>query len=164
MKVFVTVGTTHFDSLVAKVCEKAVQDQLVSSGYSSLLIQAGKSAPSSPASDSPLVVTWYNYKPSLQDDMVQADLVISHAGAGTCLEVLELGKPLIVVVNDQLMGNHQVELAEQLAKDNHLVYATPSTLLETIRNFSPDSLTPYKRGNTKLFSDFIDNLMGVNTC
>ena len=46
--------------------------------------------------------------------MESADLVISHAGAGTCLEVLRLGKPLIVVVNRSLLGNHQVGIGKSL--------------------------------------------------
>ena len=40
------------------------------------------------------------------------------------MEALSLQKPLIVVVNDMLMDNHQTELARQLAKDGHLLYAT----------------------------------------
>ena len=47
-------------------------------------------------------------------DMESADLVISHAGAGTCLEVLRLGKPLVVIVNRSLLGNHQVWIAKSL--------------------------------------------------
>ena len=53
---------------------------------------------------------------SVHQDISDADLVISHAGAGTCIEVLQTGKTLAVIVNDTLMDNHQVELAEKLAE------------------------------------------------
>ena len=47
------------------------------------------------------------------------------AGAGSIMEALDAGKHVIVVINDSLMDNHQTELAEQLAKDRHLVHTTP---------------------------------------
>lgn len=46
------------------------------------------------------------------------------SGAGSCLETLGAGKPLLVVVNDSLMDNHQLELARQLHMDSHLLYCT----------------------------------------
>ena len=46
------------------------------------------------------------------------------AGAGSCLEVLGARKPLLVVINDDLMHNHQLELAQKLHKDGHLFYTT----------------------------------------
>ena len=45
-------------------------------------------------------------------------------GAGSVLETLQAGRPLIVVINELLMDNHQMELASQLAEDGHLCYAT----------------------------------------
>jgi len=56
----------------------------------------------------------YDRKPSIQDDIDLASLVISHAGAGTILECLDQGKKLIVVVNETLLGNHQSDLAQKL--------------------------------------------------
>ncbi|XP_044538784.1 UDP-N-acetylglucosamine transferase subunit ALG13 homolog, partial [Gracilinanus agilis] len=47
-------------------------------------------------------------------------------GAGSCLEALEEGKPLVVVVNEKLMDNHQLELARQLHKEGYLFYCSCS--------------------------------------
>merc|ERR1712096_56405 len=56
-------------------------------------------------------ISWFRLKPSIAEDMRSADLVISHAGAGSVLEALEARKLLLVVINDSLMDNHQMELA-----------------------------------------------------
>ena len=45
-------------------------------------------------------------------------------GAGTCLEVLGAQRPLVVVINEELMGNHQMELAKKLQSESHLFYTT----------------------------------------
>ncbi|KFQ01869.1 Putative bifunctional UDP-N-acetylglucosamine transferase and deubiquitinase ALG13, partial [Leptosomus discolor] len=63
----------------------------------------------------------FRFKDSLAQDLERADLVISHAGAGSCLETLEKGKPLIVVINEKLMDNHQLELAKQLHRGGHVL-------------------------------------------
>lgn len=58
----------------------------------------------------------YRFKPSIREDMQGASLIISHAGAGSIFESLRLNKPLVVVVNTALADNHQVELAEAMAR------------------------------------------------
>jgi len=40
------------------------------------------------------------------------------------MEVLHANKPLVVVVNEDLMDNHQLELAQQLYNDGHVLYST----------------------------------------
>jgi len=94
--------------------------------------------------------------------MAEADLVIGHAGAGTCLEALELGRAMIVVVNENLMDNHQTELAERLAQLGHLLHCTPSTLAETLdsdRLFQP---VPFTAPKPQLFAHFIDHFLGIS--
>uniref|UniRef100_A0A8B9G9K6 UDP-N-acetylglucosamine transferase subunit ALG13 n=1 Tax=Amazona collaria TaxID=241587 RepID=A0A8B9G9K6_9PSIT len=120
--VFVTVGTTNFDDLIAAVCSPAVLQSL---GYEKLVLQVGRCALDPELLRSPDVaveVEAFRYKESLAEDLRRADLVISHAGAGSCLETLEKGKPLIVVINEKLMNNHQLELAKQLHEDGHVLY------------------------------------------
>ena len=58
---------------------------------------------------------------TISDDILSSSLVISHAGAGSCLEVLEKQKPLIVVVNEDLMNNHQIELASKLQEEGYAI-------------------------------------------
>jgi beta-1,4-N-acetylglucosaminyltransferase len=50
---------------------------------------------------------------------------------------------LIVVVNELLMDNHQLELAEELAKQSYLFYCYPKTVVNTIINANWSSIQPY---------------------
>lgn len=123
--VFVTVGTTSFDDLIESItCPETVQ-ALKARGYERLVLQVGRGSLLPAADSCPHVrLEAFRFKSSIAEDIEQADLVISHAGAGSCLEVLGAGKPLLVVVNDKLMDNHQLELARQLHMDSHLLYCT----------------------------------------
>ncbi|XP_038172151.1 UDP-N-acetylglucosamine transferase subunit ALG13 homolog isoform X2 [Arvicola amphibius] len=124
-RAFVTVGTTSFDDLVARVAAPDSVEILKSLGYNQLVLQIGRgTVVPEPFSTESFTLDVYRYKDSLKEDLQQADLVISHAGAGSCLESLEKGKPLVVVVNEKLMNNHQFELAKQLHKEGHLFYCT----------------------------------------
>lgn len=46
-------------------------------------------------------------------------------GSGTIIDVLRLGKPLIVVPNHSLLDNHQEELADALSDLGHLKSCKP---------------------------------------
>jgi beta-1,4-N-acetylglucosaminyltransferase len=81
-------------------------------------------------------------------------------GSGTILEVLRMGKPLIVVPNNTLADNHQLELAKALADLGHLktcsvVYyhflisrLLPSNIHPCLQRASRNnsSIRPYKLG------------------
>ena len=73
---------------------------------------------------------YYRFAPSLKADMEAADIVICHAGAGSIMEALRANKPLMVVVNEKLMDNHQWEIADAMKDGKHLLTSTPQTLLK----------------------------------
>ncbi|NWW04681.1 ALG13 transferase, partial [Oreocharis arfaki] len=103
----------------------------------------------------------FRFKDSLAEDLQSADLVISHAGAGSCLETLEKGKPLIVVINDKLMDNHQLELAKQLHRNGYVLYCNCSTLVETLQSMDLSALKPFPPGQPEKFASFLDKVFGL---
>ncbi|NXD74773.1 ALG13 transferase, partial [Eolophus roseicapillus] len=86
---------------------------------------------------------------------------VSFLGAGSCLETLEKGKPLIVVINEKLMNNHQLELAKQLHKDGHVLYCNCSALVETLRSMELSALKPFPPGQPEKFALFLDQVFGI---
>ncbi|XP_063984801.1 UDP-N-acetylglucosamine transferase subunit ALG13 homolog [Diachasmimorpha longicaudata] len=161
-KVFITVGTTKFDKLIETIMTNDILKELSNRGYDHLILQIGASTidPDCTPRCGIKKIEFFKLKPSIQEYMRSADLVISHAGAGSCLEALEARKHLIVVTNELLMDNHQLELAEQLGKDNHLYHCTCGDLLETLRVMDLGGLVPLAGDNSEKIARAIDRLMG----
>ncbi|KAF7338403.1 UDP-N-acetylglucosamine transferase subunit ALG13 [Mycena venus] len=146
MLAFVTVGTFQFDALVQAVLSENVLRALGGRGYTELVVQCGKSefelARAIAGGDIVKMerhgvrVELWRARASLDAEYARADLVIGHAGAGTILEVLRLGKPLIVVPNPTLLHNHQTELAVALAPylKTSAISCVCLALLSTITN------------------------------
>ena len=169
--VFVTVGTTSFDALVEAMDSEELIQTLIERGYDSLTIQRGRgtyvpkhivTSTSSERSSAPtpwrtfFKVQVVEFLPSLDAILKEASLVISHAGAGSVFESLSLGKPTLVVVNESLMDNHQVELAETLASLGHVAWTKPDGLLQALNAFDPNSLVKYESGECTLAKDIED--------
>lgn len=137
-KIFVSVGSTHFDELIKIIDSKEFQEKAEALGYNSICAQIGKC----------------NYKvqnikncfdyatpAEINQHFQDADLIISHAGAGTILEVLQIGKPLLVVTNDSLMNSHQSEIAYAFQRDNLIEMASTQNLMEV---FEKGAHEPHK--------------------
>ncbi|XP_029158306.1 UDP-N-acetylglucosamine transferase subunit ALG13 homolog [Nylanderia fulva] len=160
--VFVTVGTTKFDNLITTVLSRVVLEALSARNYRHLILQIGNSSlePDCTARHGFHKIETFKLSPSIGKYMESADLVISHAGAGSVLEALEKRKPLIVVINDLLMDNHQVELAEQLYKDEYLYYCTCQKLLDIVQTMDLTKLKPFVNDKSTDIANFINKIMG----
>jgi beta-1,4-N-acetylglucosaminyltransferase len=161
---FVTVGTTQFDLLIETILrdDSDVLRTLIDCLHiEKLIIQTGSSQipPSASRIDLPIVIEHYKYKDSIDDDIQQADLVISHAGAGTILQTLEAHKPLLVVVNEQLMDNHQVEIADEMERQGYLFHCTCASLAVTLKKFDRHTFQQYEQGNPSLFGRYLNQIM-----
>lgn len=156
--VFVTVGTTSFQKLIETILSEPVKEQFSVWGVKEVRIQGGdKSVPAEANewSDKETKYILYDYKESLLEDMEWADLIICHAGAGTTIEALDLGKTVLVVPNETLMDNHQLELANKLAKEKYAFKATLDTFVGTLSTINPEEIVPFPQPNVQ---PFIENL------
>jgi beta-1,4-N-acetylglucosaminyltransferase len=139
-RAFVTVGSTRFPGLIKAVLTDECIRVLVELGYSELRVQYGSDISLFREGGQPrsggISLTGFDYSPSIDKEMREADLVISHAGtklsvkvlitgSGSILEVLHLGKLLVAVPNSSLMDNHQAELAKALSDEGYLLQSWP---------------------------------------
>lgn len=115
-----------------------------------------------------LQIEWFPYSHDLDSYIILADVIISHGGTGTIIDILkkpcgsESGKPVIVVYNDQLMDNHQLEIANQFKILNHCVPIASSQLsVETIAPIMTQlldgtvTLAPYVPSNTSILQSIL---------
>jgi beta-1,4-N-acetylglucosaminyltransferase len=169
INVFVTVGTTEFAGLINVVffSERFVA-ALRAQGCKSITVQIGRGEIEPEDKVARLYESygikfdWYRFKPTLIDDFKSANLIISHAGAGTVLEVLRLqNKKLIICVNNSLQENHQCELADALSEAQYCVSTDPDSLCETLEG-SPVALSgplPFPQADPDLFSRYLDEVL-----
>ncbi|EME46670.1 glycosyltransferase family 1 protein [Dothistroma septosporum NZE10] len=152
---FVTIGATaSFAGLIEDVISEHFFRALEVQGYTDLLVQYGQdgqelyesciAAAKNTESGSVIKVTGFALdKQGLERYMIQAKgsrneghegVVISHAGSGTILDALRISVPLIVVPNEELLDNHQVELAEALAEQEYVVHGRLKQLAKALKD------------------------------
>lgn len=156
-RLLVTVGSTKFDALIKEILSDPMIKLFKAAGFPEWRVQYGASPLPAIKADSDIQL--FDYKESLQEDIEWADLVIGHAGSGTVLDVLrgpidkvdddsrmQSRRPmLIIVVNQQLMDNHQLELADTLAQSNICMSCQVNELMNCIKEvLKAESKMPFK--------------------
>ena len=100
-----------------------------------------------PAEFKPQTGEHFEFSNSIEEEYNQADLVISHAGAGTLFKLATLGKPCIAVPNLERADHHQLELAEYFQERGYCLLArTPDDLTDvfhTAGNFEPQAFSEF---------------------
>ncbi|KAF8652741.1 hypothetical protein AX16_004238 [Volvariella volvacea WC 439] len=170
MLAFATVGSTKFDGLVQSVLSQPTLTALRQKGFSKLVVQCGNSrhefeslvqdGQTGQVKRQGLDIEIWKFKPQLQEEYERADFIISHAGSGTILDVLRMGKPIIVVPNPTLADNHQDELATALSQLGHLVTCESGGLAVAIENYDSSGLKPFPAFDGDKFRKILDEELG----
>ena len=150
---FITVGTTEFDQLMKSIDVSSFFECVRNCRFTKITVQMGRGihAPNelkAYCERSGIEFELYQFKNTLDADMKAADLIISHCGAGSILEVITMGKPLVVVVNTSLQDNHQTELSDALTEGKYCYSTVPDELVDTLLKRLQN---PLNDGVSKLF-------------
>ena len=105
MKIFVTIGTTPFDSLMKYIDENVKGHDII------FQISTGTYFPKTGKT--------LKFVDNINDYYEWSDVVITHAGAGTIYRLLEMEKKIIAVPNLERLDNHQIELADFVEENNY---------------------------------------------
>lgn len=159
--VFVTVGTTSFQKLIELMLSDKAIDLLKKWKVKEVRIQGGTSVENERTKweEHGISFETFQYKESIIEDMQWADLIICHAGAGTTIEALDLGKIVITVPNETLMDNHQMELANKLAQENYAFMSTIDDFFENVVDLNVETIKPFPPARPELFSKYLDQVM-----
>ncbi|MEZ8018169.1 PssE/Cps14G family polysaccharide biosynthesis glycosyltransferase [Vibrio splendidus] len=134
MNILVTVGTTAFDELIAVIDEKFEGDKSVD-----IVAQTSSSSIYTPKN-----FESFRFSDDFQSYVDSADLIVTHAGAGSVYSMLENRKKLVVVPNLTRADNHQIELAQYVQENNFAVSCFDLAELQSCINKAKSSeFEPY---------------------
>jgi len=111
MKIFVTVGTTTFDSLI-----EFLDNHLDTNDEILFQIANGKYLPSN--------FKYIRFTNDIDTMYREYDYIITHAGAGTIYQLLDLQKRFIVVPNLDRVDGHQTDIAQFLVDGSYALSCT----------------------------------------
>ncbi len=158
--IFLTVGTEFpFDRLVRAVDEMVRESVLTEEVIAQ--IGSGRYRPNN--------MPWFRSmeKALFDEHMRESTAIIGHAGAGTILQALELGKPLLVMPRLKKYGehvnDHQLGTARKFESLGYILAAYDtdelSTLVKKLHTFRPPQLEGLKTGElANNIKEFLDGI------
>ena len=145
INVFITVGTTPFDELI-KFCDNNIDT-------TKFKVLAQTSNHSRYIANN---ITTIEFTDNIDKLYKSADIIISHAGAGSVYKILERNKKAIFVPNFTMKDNHQDDIC-RFVKDNH--YALTLDIRETMDlntilfSITKKTFTRYLTANSTLIAE-----------
>ena len=166
-QVLITVGTTKFENLIKAIDTEKFYEMIIKNGFTKIIIQKGY------GEYIPSNYKKYENKIKIQVSEIinnfgnvikSSDLIISHGGAGIILESLKNERKVIVCVNDELMDNHQVELASSLHNEGYVHYCKDlSKIVEEANQviLDPSKIKKYPEFNYDIIPNAIYSTLNI---
>jgi len=131
MNIFVTVGTTGFDDLIRYI-------DLLETEFT-VIMQISNEAQYIPNNH-----RYFEFTDDIEQYYTAADIVVTHAGAGSIYRLLELNKRIIIVPNMSRIDSHQMDIADYMDRNKFaLVCRDIHQLGDMIETINSSDIRPY---------------------
>ena len=166
-QILITVGTTKFENLIKEIDNDNFYDMIIKNGFTKIIIQKGFGEY--------IPINYKKFEEKIEIEIAEilnnfenviksSEIIISHGGAGIILESLKNKKKVIVCVNDELMDNHQIELASSLHNEGYIHYCKDlSKIIEETKQILSDSskIKEYPEFNYDIIPNAIYSLLNI---
>ncbi len=129
--IFVTVGTTSFNTLIKAIDETKINDKVI--------IQK------SDGSYLPKNYEFFEYTNEIKKYYSEAEIIITHGGAGSIFKLVGMGKKVIGVANEERTDKHQSDILKKMADENYLIWCKDLTKIN-------EAITKAKKTNFKKYT------------
>lgn len=104
-----------------------------------------------------LQIIGFSFTDHIDSVIDNSKIIISHAGTGSMLDTLRKNKPLIVVINDKLMDNHQVQIAKKFESMKYTIscYPSPTELIESLQRIKTVELKKFPQNYNNAFANLL---------
>jgi len=146
MKILVTVGSSPFESLIRAVDLVAIK---LPEHHFIFQISDGIYKPRSGK--------FFSFSDSFSSYIDNADIIITHAGAGTVFELLEKQKKCIVAPNFERVDKHQSDLTTYIEENTLAIVCSNLSYISTsIENVIKFEAKPYAKKSFFLTKELIN--------
>lgn len=147
MKIFVTVGTTRFDSLTHFIGGDPFFRE------HDCVLQVG------PGGQKLADFECFEYTDQINDYYAYADVVITHAGAGSIYQLLSMRKSIVIVPNIDRLDTHQIDIANFMHTNLHAISVRNlAELSDAVQQAAATVFRPFEHENFFCAENILDFL------
>jgi len=140
--IFVTVGTTPFNSLVKAIDESGINEEIVIQKSSGEYI--------------PKNYKYIEYAQNINEYFDSAEIVITHGGAGTLFQLLENRKKVVAVANEERSDLHQWDILKKLSELGYIIWCeNPDEICGCVDSAKKYKFNEYVKPKCKIAEDII---------
>ena len=166
-QLLITVGTTKFENLIKAIDNDDFYNMIINNGFTKIIIQKGygEYIPKNYKKfENKIKIQISEILNNFENVIKSSELIISHGGAGIILESLKNKRKIIICVNDELMDNHQIELASSLHNEGYAHYCKDlSKITEEVNQIilDPSKIKEYPEFNYDIIPNAIYSTLNI---